>query len=60
MLMTVRGVPLFCDDNVRELHNKKDSAGIYDPFMNDRQQLAKTISMIVTLSTDTTIVSDEQ
>jgi hypothetical protein len=49
MLMSVRGVPMYSEGDVLSYHLQKQEAGIYNPWHNDRIQLAKTFAMIVTL-----------
>ena len=43
MLLTVRGVPTYCSDTVKELHDRNEEVGIYNYEENERMQLLKTI-----------------
>jgi hypothetical protein len=49
MLMSIRGVPLYCSTSVLEYHIRKEQTGMYNPWLNDRVQLAKMFAMLVTL-----------
>lgn len=47
--MTARGVPLNCSKEVAAIHERGQQMGLYDPWINDRIALAKTVAAILTL-----------
>jgi hypothetical protein len=47
-MMTVRGVPLYCSQEVQDIQERDEEIGVYDALMNDRVALGKTICALET------------
>jgi serine/threonine protein kinase len=49
LLMSIRGVPIYSSPDLLNYHLQHQQIGMYNPWHNDRIQLAKMLGMIVSL-----------